>query len=501
MASTSQSEPGSVSAAKRRKIEMPEGKKVQRANALNCICHFYIRIREALGLPDIAGEEVNLWTECNVVSFLASVQRLDKRVRVTDLDPAVATQEYAKMKIEVGEKSMTGKDAQVILEELYVAYGIKDTFTKVYNPIITPICAQLCLFKMRMGTGVIPTGKNTTEPLDAWGLFPAHVPLLEGIRFSPHYKSSLSTTVGPLTQAIALNKKTRSQDKKYGDKWRSALDDSISHLRFHKDIINQIATSSQEQIAPLLGALGDVLLFTGSRIQRRVALPLFAIMRKYEADTITTMKTGTAVKVGYFGITGKAAITIANAMPKFKFPKIGTTDMTRQVIFHCIYGTVYENLELLKLITTFNTEWARRHQMSAGLKKVAANAPEAITPIKLKFRAKPTSTNQSEFCRSQSQQVSSIPCMSGKYTVEAKSLLTYLTDTQDIQMTGGKSVHQLTGFLKGMSKSFAEHCKKNDGKLVWGNTSWEFCGDIQNPEELENPVLNERFFYSTDQVV
>lgn len=89
----------------------------------------------------------------------------------------------------------------------------------------------------------------------------------------------------------------------------------------------------------------------------------------------------------------------------------GTEEQASQIVFHTIFGTLKEDLGVLKSITSVGN-WSTRQELGKACSKSKEVVRFFSLPA-LKFYSKLCSINQSEFHTSNVGQVSSVPCFSG----------------------------------------------------------------------------------------
>lgn len=223
--------------------------------------------------------------------------------------------------------------------------------------------------EVRTGCDTMPISKTATETkaikVSQYGLSPAHHYLLDGISFPPHKRSSLAQSIGPLTQLIMVH---RSQSTpSYAGRWRKAALRSIGHLPKAEEIINKIKTSTREEAAGLMELVADILLVTGSSSACKAYFPFAVFYAGLNATQITQLKSRTTredgtqllTQVDLAGIENydhsrKGAFTLWNkAAKEGKFSmNVKTSDReASEIIFHSVWGTHWEDLNVLEFAT------------------------------------------------------------------------------------------------------------------------------------------------------
>ncbi|CAH1106857.1 unnamed protein product [Psylliodes chrysocephalus] len=170
--------------------------------------------------------------------------------------------------------------------------------------IATPIMNLLCAFKMsfdevRVGTTKFMVrkdvamaqprgGRRGEQPIDKrdqfrtiteYGLSNQHIPLLQGITFSPERKTGLIRALGPLTQCIMLiNENT------YPQRIAAALKETLNMLPMHNEIVNLFKEArGPGSCQGVLKELGDILIMTTARSQQKFYLPILLAQQMYYA--------------------------------------------------------------------------------------------------------------------------------------------------------------------------------------------------------------------------
>lgn len=262
--------------------------------------------------------------------------------------------------------------------------------------ITTPIVnmhtvSKLVKDEVRVGvTQLIPKKGQKDKPvsISTYGLSAVHAPYLKYITMQPERRSGLMMCIGPLALAINLL-----EDKKYQDKTKRALKESIKHLAMADAIIECLCLNNKSTIGNVLSMLGDVLLLTTDRSHQKMTPPLMTVLNHYSTVDISSGLTNLEAKKysKSFDFSGKGAAVFyrdAIAGKKFKW----TTDDTiasnsSQVFFHECFSTHVEDLGILGQITNI-TQWKQRKDLS----KVFTRSPSAtvveFTAAQMKYNSK-----------------------------------------------------------------------------------------------------------------
>lgn len=290
-----------------------------------------------------------------------------------------------------GDYEVKGKDkATFVTSELVKTF--KDPFDA---SVVTPIINMVTSFKLQMDEvrmGVTRFAVNTRgqkrdkngkkkdnmRGLADYGLSSHHIPLLEGITFPPERRTGLARGMGPLALAICAIHETS-----YKDKQLNALQESIQMLPMANAIRDVLASSNKDGHQALLQALGDVLLLTGARTTHRLSLPITLFFQ-------LAAKMAKSNESHHWSFSGPRMQYILQKFLENKHFKIRTnasqTHM-KQVVFHAMYGTAFDDLGVLATITNQPT-WAVRSEIGDTLQRKGTTETIKFRPILLKYVSK-----------------------------------------------------------------------------------------------------------------
>lgn len=290
-----------------------------------------------------------------------------------------------------GEYKVKGKDkAEFVTAEL-----VKDFKEPFDAGVVTPIINMITSFKLQMdevrmgvtrftvNTKGLKRDKNGKKKDDMrgladYGLTSHHIPLLEGITFPPERRTGLARGMGPLALAISAIHETTFKDKQL-----NALYESIQMLPMAGAIRDVLSASNRDGHQSLLQALGDVLLLTGARTTHRLSLPLilfYQLVVSMEKEKKSQYWSFSGPRMQYLLQKYLAAIT-------FKIRTNASQAHMKQVVFHAMYGTAFDDLGVLATITNQPT-WAIRSEIGDTLQRKGTTETVQFKPILLKYVSK-----------------------------------------------------------------------------------------------------------------
>lgn len=290
-----------------------------------------------------------------------------------------------------GEYEVRGKDkASFVTADL-----VKDFKEPFDAGVVTPIINMITSFKLQMDEvrmGVTRFAVNTKglkrdkngkkkddmRGLADYGLSPNHIPLLEGITFPPERRTGLARGMGPLALAISAIHETTFKDKQL-----NALYESIQMLPMANAIREVLSSSNREGHQSLLQALGDVLLLTGARTTHRLSLPIILFIqlaKQMETDKVSHHWSFSGPRMQYI-------LQKFLAIREFKIRTNATKNHIKQVVFHAIYGSAFDDLGVLSTITN-QPVWAVRSEIGDTLQRKGVTETIQFKPILLKYVSK-----------------------------------------------------------------------------------------------------------------
>lgn len=409
--------------------------------------------------------------ESNIVSgILSSVFTFyRKRANLVAKGKTAAVEE---LKLEYRGKEVTVGARVTNVTDLVAALDEPGTERVFDYMVATPLMNMITSFKLslteaRLGTskftkGVDDNGKKVRLDIKNYGLNTTHLPWLTGITYPPERRTGLMKCMGALTLGIGLiNNKT------YQDKNLAAFNESISHIDANGEIGTFLSKAKRAEISTVLTVLGDVLHLAGERSHRKMAFPLFALIRAYTEDADLFL-TGNFSSIGGF--------RAYDLMKKYNYRILTRTtspDHIKQVVFHATFGTIFEDLGTLADITNM-AQWSQRAELDAAFQRSTDGTNVAR---KLDFTgligftkySKLVSSNITPFGAGTLPQNVSRPTFAGfRNRIISKELKTYL-ETGNQGSVFGATAYEIVTHLAAKKKLLKEMA---ENKLTMGTVGW-----------------------------
>lgn len=172
-------------------------------------------------------------------------------------------------------------------------------------------------------------------------------------------------------------------EDKYYNKLQSAMANSLQMLPMASEVINCLKEAKTPgSVAGILKELGDILIMTTARSTQKVYFPLLLLFLMWE-----TKKNPYA-----WSFTGAPIIKlytdIVNSGMKFVIRTKGDPIKTSQVIFHAMFGTYLDDLEICEQITMNTGKWFQRREVNSVFLKRSEASPITVNPIKFRYVTK-----------------------------------------------------------------------------------------------------------------
>lgn len=181
--------------------------------------------------------------------------------------------------------------------------------------------------------------------------------LLQGITLAPERRTGILRSLGPITQALLMV-----MEDKFFDKLRSAMSHSLQMLTMATEIINCLREANHlGNVSGVLKELADVLILTAaSRSTQKIYFPI--LLFKY------IWKKRGKIQISFSGAEMIKKYTDISVIDKIIFTMKSGADpiKTSQVVFHAMFGTNIENLNILKHITN-NKKWRTRKELNTSV--------------------------------------------------------------------------------------------------------------------------------------
>lgn len=205
---------------------------------------------------------------------------------------------------------------------------------------------------------------------------------------------------------------------------------SISHIPKHQQLIEKLKSCSSAEAASLISLVADILLVTGSRSGNKAFFP-YPFLRsclppgsliEMDKEPSTAMDEGQTVftasipnEIELIDHSGRGAFAMyqANKNAKFSMYLNATENQLKEVIFHCIWGSHWEDLLILHLMTGHNF-MTRRQLGNIFQGKGNRKAEVTCTPIPILHYAKLSQALPTDFTAGGQQQVLNKVTFGGK---------------------------------------------------------------------------------------
>lgn len=212
--------------------------------------------------------------------------------------------------------------------------------------------------------------------LGQFGINSSHHIHCEGITYPPTKRSSIAQSIGPLAQLVLLNQSRKNQQ--YSDKWKKAAARSIAHFPNSSAIIDYIYTQTPSTVSSYLSLIGDILTITGSRSSVKAFFPFSLLFCNLPPATQTQLTAAPVSvvagqpanysrvileNVSSFNHSGRGAFAAYKASmdKEFTIHMDCDANVARQMVFHGIWGSHLEDLNVLKYMT--GMEFLTRQQV------------------------------------------------------------------------------------------------------------------------------------------
>lgn len=231
--------------------------------------------------------------------------------------------------------------------------------------------------ELRIGHNEMCVGKDgQTEKkflVSKYGIMPNHHILLEGLGFPPEKRASMAQSVGPLTALLCY---LRVPDQ-FKEKWKNACLRSMGHIPYIKDLLEVLKGKSAFDCSTVITLLADTLLLVGTRNAHRLFFPILIYSQAIgTGDNEEELRVPDKDILGQVDFSGKGAFYVYNKMcglGQMKMYGANITDTTaRQIVYHCMFGTFKEDLNLLAKITDQGT-WYTRSEIGNHFQKLGSS--------------------------------------------------------------------------------------------------------------------------------
>ncbi|BES98590.1 Hypothetical protein NTJ_11405 [Nesidiocoris tenuis] len=473
------------------------------------LVHAHLMVGNQLGVTDLT--DLTKWTNVSSV-----VENAHNALRL-EASPVRRGKIGEKLKDILGEDGKTVKlkveDLKTTVRELAASYDLLYT----YNPnkrehwwgMAAPYLSLMNLFKHRLnevrnGCEYFPIYKSSTEieqvGIGQYGLNGAHHILLDGISYPPRKRYLAAHSLGPMTQLIMLAQCRGTTD--YSAKWKLAVTRSLAHLPRSNEIPAYVSGKQAIELVPLFMTIADTLLLTGSRSMNKAFFPICFYFTLLEEKYINAARkekppknllTDAAPweKIDFSG-NGAQTLWKLNLPKTFQMKSHLPNNQLAQYIFHGVWGTHWEDLELLRWMT--GREFVDRRTFGEGFRKTSEAGYQSVRMIPFLYYYKRAQALTTRFTcprnRLGQQQVSNKVTFAGKRTIPlTKSLTSYMGKSANWQVY--ETVSLLAALAKHKERVFNEFSKEGVRNL--GTTDWyksDTCSFEEHGEKVEPPTFN-----------
>lgn len=318
--------------------------------------------------------------------------------------------EIAKMEISTNN-SCTIKDA---MDQFQILNGSQDVKFDVVVPVVN-MCTSFKAVKdeVRMGCNQLITKKGQKKipvNISKYGLSAHHTPYLKLATITPERRTGLMKCVGPLAHMINLL-----EDKQYQEKTKRALKEQIKHLPMADAIISCCARNHANSIGSVLRAVGDVLLLTTDRSHQKQFLPWVSFKKIYclpDGDDKVKFDLKRVAEEYDFSGRGSVVAYQRAALENYSWTSCSTNDAhAKQIFFHSVYGTHFEDLGVLQGLTA-TENWNPRSQLNDVFKKTGGKVFK-FKPYSLVYASKLSSACGTKMINNMQPMVQCKPVFSG----------------------------------------------------------------------------------------
>ncbi|KAJ2941449.1 hypothetical protein O0L34_g3666 [Tuta absoluta] len=146
-------------------------------------------------------------------------------------------------------------------------------------------------------------------------------------------------------------------------------------------------------------------------------------------------------------------------------------EMAQQVLFHAIFGTFKEDFGILEQIT-YNQTWFTREEIGQRFRSPLTGTSKTVNLIKMRYYSKMSCANQSGLLTGVYNQVSTVPCFSGKRQQFFSSEFFEYMERREAATASAKSLVQIIQSLTSTLKDLQQMVRDKNGLLAMGTTSW-----------------------------
>lgn len=284
-------------------------------------------------------------------------------------------------------RGISNKKADVValVKKIAGLYGLKyakgEEWLGTFGPILSLVRGfTFNTIEARIGVDKVQLGNQgrvlAATYVSNYGVMPEHHVLGVGMSYPPTIKSNLPNTLGP---AVALIQLIRTPHN-YQDKWKRVLKRHISHIPDSDAIIDTLVRA---KTAAECRSMVNILLLTTPRTTNRAFLPaaIFTCHTDKALYDAAVAGNDTAWPLFDISFSGVKAASAFNKAKDLLYYKCYDAVVGSQMVFHGVWRSHNENLDLLKWMT--ETEFKHRSTIGALLQN-KLNAPVTKLTLLLK---------------------------------------------------------------------------------------------------------------------
>nr|BEJ26070.1 nucleoprotein [Aedes orthomyxo-like virus 2] len=445
--STSGTAPKPAASTKRKNVdvdgkEVPDSKrnkaipdKAIKTNVIKLLLHWHEYMRFAFGVTELT----DIDDVCDLTSILHTIHnRFRQETNGTGGLRDTIKEDF---EFEANRVKITYGTLEPVLRAIARTYGFQYVKTDEDRKRIGTLSSILALIsafrsrfaEVRLGNASLLLKKTATQDenieLEQFKLNNTHSPHMTGCRYTPSTQSSMKQSLGPLTITINLCMNT---DSRYAPAWKAAFCQAFKLIRGAAEIA-ELLSGSKKRYANIVRLLGDICHFGIARTSNKAFLPMATLLTYARENALYTAHfAGTneltdqpitdamlGVRLHNIDFSGHGLLAFWNGLTTKQYTLRGdpsklTPNLAGQALFHAVFGTHKENLNLLKWMT--EQDFVTRRDVgdkfqgrgSCGL-KVKTNI------IPFVYFSKLVSAAQTDFLRGGIGQISRAPTFSGKF--------------------------------------------------------------------------------------
>lgn len=351
------------------------------------------------------------------------------------------------------------------MKKLAEDYGFKYINTPAANKTTGTLSSLLGLFvayrhrftEVRLGNTslVFRKTKDADEVMELgrFGLTNSHCSSLSGCRFTPSVQSAMKQSLGPMTIAINLCMNT---DPRYQQSWKEAFVQAFKLIP-HVDEIAKTLAGSRTKCKAILRLLGDISLFGVTRTSNKACLPVSMLLvflskkhsgykERYDCCTdMTPLIEDDMIppNVRNLDFSGHGLLHFWNHSSGYSFQIRG--DPTKlipttasQLVFHAVFGSHKENLNLVKWMT--GTDFLTRREIGDAVRERSSSGLTVkVQVIRFVRFSKLASASMTQLLRGGMGAVARGPTWSGRFEEDMDADRDFFKVVQSTQTTGGSS--------------------------------------------------------------